>query len=382
MQTEYKASVRGFCAPQFESVRQAFATNLSLGDDVGGTVAVYQWGRRMVSLCGGVSARTAAPYPEDGLQVLWSVSKGVVALCVARLVQENLVDLEAPLARYWPEFGRNSKEAITVGQVLAHQAGLPAFDRPTTIDDLCDWKSCTDYLSGQTPRWQPGTAHGYHGVTVGYLVGEMIRRVSGMTVGQYFRKTFGDPLNLDLWIGLPETHARRVELAVQVEGTPGVGLQVVAALNDPTSMLHAVMMNPPVTGELFDQPKTWLAEIPAGNAIGNAEALARLYSTTIEGPLRCLDADTISTMTRLRVNGREGVLIDQPTRYAAGFVLSSPREPMLGPGSFGHNGYGGSLAFAHPESGVAFAYVCNRLLSDPTPHSRVWRLLAAVTESL
>jgi CubicO group peptidase (beta-lactamase class C family) len=373
--------VSGHCDPAFAAVKAAFATNLAVGDDLGAAVAIYRHGRRVVDLTGGFAV-SGAPYPHDALHVLYSVSKGVTTLCLMQLAESGLLRLDAEVAAYWPDFGENGKDAITVRQLLSHQAGLTGFPEPVAIEDFADWDRITAMLAAAAPEWPPGTAHGYHALSFGFLAGELIRRISGRTPGAFLRDELASPLGLDVHIGLPPALASRVTPLFDAPARAELGGALAAALDDGASLTHNAFTNPPIDTDTFNDPKVWHIEIPGAGGIGSACGLAALYATATEGPLQVFSRRTIDDFRRECVFGPDRVLTEQPTRFGAGFMLPSAREPMLSARSFGHNGRGGSLAFADPESGIAFAYLGNRCLHDPTPHSRLWRLLAALRDAL
>ena len=376
-------NVSGHTDPEFTGVREAFESNLRNGDDFGASVAVYRHGRLVVDLWGGERDESGAPYPQDALHVGYSVTKGVMGLVLAGLVDTGEIDLDAPVAQYWPEFAEAGKGGILVRELASHQAGLSAFEEPVTASDLSDWEACVNRLAAQTPRWTPGRRHGYHPLTLGYLVGEVIRRATGRTVGSLLRERFDTgPDTLQAWIGLPAEHADRVVPYRPGTPTPGIGECMAIADATKGSATHAAFHNPEVSADLFADPALWRPEIPAANGVFDARSLARLYSSAVDGPLRSISTVTVDAVRRELAHGPDEVLVDQPTRFGTVFALSSPRQPMLGPGSFGADGLGGHIAFAHPESGIAFAFLTTRAVYDPTPHTRLWRILSAVTAGL
>ncbi len=375
------ANVRGSVDPAFERVGQAFATNLAVGDDLGASVAVYHHGRCVVDLTGG-ETRDGASYPHDALQLFYSVTKGVTTFCLMHLASQGKLELDALVTRYWPEFGQAGKAAITVRQLLSHQAGLSSLAEPVTMAELADWDHVTARLAAQQPYWQPGTAHGYHALTFGFLAGELVRRISGKSVGTYLQDVFAKPMGLELFVGLPANLRDRVQLLFDAPANPALGRALAEAAMNPRSLTHSAFANPPIDTNSFNDPAIWAMELPGANGIGSARALAALYSTAVDGPLRQIPVETVEDFRRECVFGDDLVLTEQPTRFGAGFMLPCPRDPMLSLNSFGHNGRGGSLAFADPELGIAFAYVGNRLNHEPSPHTRLWRLLAALREAI
>ncbi|MEU1513847.1 serine hydrolase domain-containing protein [Streptomyces sp. NPDC005811] len=374
--------VYGHTEPEFAGVREAFESNLRCGDDLGASVAVFRYGRPVVDLWGGERDDSGAPYPRDALHVGYSVTKGVMGLVLASLVDTGEVDLDAPVSAYWPEFAAAGKSGVLVRELASHQAGLSAFEQPVTVADLADWDGCAGRLAAQAPAWTPGGRHGYHPLTLGYLVGEVVRRAAGRTVGSLLRERFDPDGTLQAWIGLPGEHAARVVPYRPGSPTPGIGACLAAADATEGSATRAAFHNPGISADLFADPALWAPEIPAANGVFDARSLARLYSSVVDGPLRSISSRTVDTVRRELAHGPDAVLVDQPTRFGTVFGLSCPRQPMLGPGSFGADGLGGHLAFAHPESGVAFAFLTTRAVLDPTPHTRLWRLLSAVAAAL
>lgn len=371
----------GSCEPRFAAVREAFATNLAVGDDLGATVAVFQHGRQVVDIGGGFTV-DGSPYVPSTLQLLYSVTKAVTTVCLMELVQDGQVRLDALVTDYWPEFGQNGKESLTVRDILGHKAGLVGFDVPVDLDWFGDWDRVVAQLAAQAPCWPLGSGHGYHALTYGFLVGEIIRRSAGKTVGALLQERFSEPLGIGLFIGLPRRCEPSVTPHFDAPGGYGTGKALMDALETPGSPTRRAFTNPSIDTATFNDPRSWRMEMPAVNGIGSARALAALFSTMTEGQTCRFSRETIDDFRAEVSSGPDYVLVEQPTRFGAGFMLACPREPMLGPGSFGHNGRGGALVFAHPESGIAFAYVGNRLIHDPTPHGRLWRLLSALRDSL
>jgi CubicO group peptidase (beta-lactamase class C family) len=383
--------VQGQCDERFSGVRDAFAGNFVRFDEVGAAVSVVVDGETVVDLWGGYrdAARTQ-PWEHDAIVNVWSTTKGIVATCAHQLVDQGLLDLDAPVAKYWPEFAQGGKETIPVRYLLSHQAGLPALREPLPPGSAFKWEVMTEALAKEEPWWQPGTKHGYHAFTWGWLVGEVIRRVSGQSVGTYFRKEIAEPLGLDFHIGLaPEHDARTAEVISPEPPQPGETNFVLEMLRDPQSMPFKVLANPP---DLFlpgvVNTREWRgAEIPAANGHGNARAVARLYGALARGGevdgVRVLSPEAIARATVAQASGRDEVL-GLTMRPALGFFLTSP-DAKLGPNprAFGHSGAGGSLGFADPDAKVGFGYTMNRMLQDDTLTDPRWApLIDAVYSAL
>jgi CubicO group peptidase (beta-lactamase class C family) len=371
--------VYGTVGPGFELVRDAFAAGQQL-DRGGAQLCIYLRGEVVVDLWTGIDVANSRPYGADTLTVLMSCTKAAVAMCAHLLAQRGLLELEAPVARYWPEFARNDKQDIRVAQLLDHSAGLMGFDPndPLEARDMLDWDRCANALAAMAPLWSPGSAYMYHFITYGYLIGEVIRRVSGMTVGKFFARDLTAPLGLDLWIGLPEYAEPRV--APHFRSNEPMQEEALRTLFqssgiDVDDRLVRAAIGAMVTTEglieLMTTPPGRAAEIPAGNGVGNARSLANLYAAAI-GEVQGVHFLAPATLARACVPRTDGLsgpkpfhqLRGSPQRFGLGFELPRDICPMLGDGSFGHPGAGGRLAFAHPGLGVAAAYVCNNLLWD------------------
>jgi CubicO group peptidase (beta-lactamase class C family) len=360
-----QAPVGGSVETGFEPVQEAFAANFEQHGEVGAACCVYLHGKRVVDLWGGVTAPGGSnPYTGDTLQMVWSTTKGVVAIAAHMLAQEGKLNFDAPVTDYWPEFGAQGKGSIPVRWLFCHKSGLAAIDRPLGLADVLAWTPCVEALEAQRPYWEPGTAHGYHTWTYGWLAGEVIKRVAGVSVGQFVAQRIATPLDADFWIGLPEAQNGRVAPVLPpsppAAGTPPDPWS--ARLADPSSLAHKSWANPAVPPAAFNELPFRAAEVPAGNGIGTARALSRLYAACIgeiDG-VRLLKPETLERATRTQAQG-EDLVQGYETRFGTGFQLSFPFRPMAGPGSFGHYGSGGSVGFAHPELGISFGYTMNQM---------------------
>lgn len=386
--------IGGTTAPGFDGVRAAFAANLAGDQEVGAAVSVYLHGRKIVDLWGGIAdPRTGRPWERDTLQVVYSTTKGVVAACAHLLAQRGELDLDAPVATYWPEFAANGKERVPVRWLLTHQAGLPAIDRSITPAQAIAWEPMVTALAAQRPAWEPGTEHGYHGMTYGWLVGEVVRRVTGRSIGAFLAEEIAAPLGLDLWIGLPESERHRVSRIIAAlpdwEALSRIDLatlpepmrEVMAAYADPTSLTVRSMrvISPPLD---HNDPAEQAAEMPSTNGICTARALARFYAALIgevDGH-RVLSPATLAAATAEQVSGLDRIL-RVPVRIGTGFGLPTPDAYWYSPTAFGFGGLGGSLGFADPATGLAFGYVMNHVL-EGVPDRRAADLLAAVQRAM
>jgi CubicO group peptidase (beta-lactamase class C family) len=381
-------TIEGTAAPGFEQVAEAFADNFTRHGDVGAAVCVYRDGKPVVDVWAGLADPQAGrPWARDTLQVVYSATKGVVATAAHMLAERGELDLDAPVTRYWPEFAAAGKADIPVRWLLTHQVGLPVLDKPVPLADALAWHPVVDALAAQAPVWAPGTAHGYHAHTFGWLVGEVIRRVTGRTVGQFVADEIAGPLDLDFFIGLPDSARPRVGTLVFAplpdlsklarEDVPAEFRGVFDAAMDPDSLV-----NRPLTDTALDYnaPEVQRAELPASNGIGTARSLARMYAALIgevDG-IRLLRPETVAAATREQASGVDQVSMT-PSRYATGYQLPTPGSflPSGPPASFGHPGRSGALAYADPETGLAFAYTTNYVVVG-SPDPRATNLVAAL----
>jgi CubicO group peptidase (beta-lactamase class C family) len=386
--------IGGTTDPRFEPVRAAFARSFAEHGEVGAAVGVYLHGQPVVDLWGGIAdPTTGRPWERDTLQLVYSTTKGFTAACAHLLAQRGELDLDAPVAQYWPEFAAAGKDAIPVRWLLTHQAGLPVLDTPVTAEQAIAWDPLVTALAAQRPVWEPGTKAGYHAITYGYLVGEVVRRVSGRTIGRFLAEEIAAPLGLDLHIGLPEREWPRVSRLVEVvpdfDAMSRIDLSTLpepmrAALEpwtDPTSLARRSVgvVSPQID---HDGPAGWGAEMPSSGGITTARALARFYAALIgevDGH-RILDAEHLADATAERFAGTDAIL-NVPARAASGFGLPTPDAFWGTPTAFANYGRGGSMGFADPATGLAFGYVMNRIV-EGQPDPRAANLLAAARECL
>jgi CubicO group peptidase (beta-lactamase class C family) len=385
-----EVTIEGLCDPRFERVRAAFAENFAQRNEYGAAVAVYVDGTPVLDLWGGHADRERSrPWTRDTIVNLFSTTKGLTAICAHRLVDQGLLDLDAPVALYWPEFAQAGKDHIRVRQLLNHRAGLPAIRRRILDEAIYDWAAMTSALAAEEPWWTPGTKHGYHAITFGFLIGEVLRRVTGKTLGTYFHDEIAAPLGLDCHIGLDAKDDARCGQMIQSPRPPEGQVNIFKyAQDNPESVTAKAFLNPAGAMKLGAvNSRTWRgAEIPAANGHGTARALARLYGALACGGaldgVQVLQPDAIVRSYTEESGGRDEVLMI-PTRFSTGFMLTQPHDPM-GPNTrpFGHPGAGGSLGFADPDAGIGFGYTINKMgpyiLIDP--RARV--LLEAVYASL
>lgn len=378
--------ISGECAAGFEAVREAFAANFAAGREVGASFAAMRDGEPIVDLWGGYAdAARTRPWQRDTIVNVFSTTKAMTALCAHMLVDRGQLDVDAPVAQYWPEFAQQGKERITTRQLLSHTAGLAALRAVLPAEAFYDWQRIVEALQSETPWWEPGTANGYHAITYGHLVGEVIRRVSGESPGTFFRRHVAEPLHADFHIGLPASEEARV--AEMVPPTRGETAAAGAAPTpDPESLLGKVMNNPPLRPEAANTREWRAAEIPAANGQGNARSVARVMSAlacdgTVDG-VRLLGPDTIARAIEEQRYAKDLVLGFR-LRWGLGFMLTSSELP-LGPNPrvFGHGGWGGSLGFADLDARVSWSYVMNKMSPGTTGDFRAAGPIAALYGAL
>jgi CubicO group peptidase (beta-lactamase class C family) len=376
------ALVQGECDSRFARVREAFEAGFTAGREVGASFAATVDGRFVVDLWGGhADAARTRRWERDTIVNVFSTTKAMTALAAHVLADRGLLDVDAPVARYWPEFAASGKKGIPVRHLLTHQSGLAALREPLPTEALYDWPRMTAALAAETPWWEPGSVSGYHAITYGYLVGEVVRRISGKTLGTFVRDEITRPLGADFHIGLPASEDARVAemIGPSAEEIAGAGP---AATIDPASLLGKVMGNPPVTPAVANRPAWRRAEIPAANGHGNARSVARVMAAlacggSLDG-VRLLAPATLARAIEPQWYGQDLVL-GFPMRWGLGFMLASPTLPLgPSPRAFGHGGWGGSLGIADPDASVSWAYVMNKMTPGTTGDSRAAGPVAAL----
>jgi CubicO group peptidase (beta-lactamase class C family) len=352
--------IHGTCAPAFEPVRQAFAANFAERGEIGASVAVVASGEPVVNLWAGWAdpARTR-PWQQDTLTNVWSTTKAVTSLCAHLLIDRGELDPDAPVARYWPEFAQAGKGDIPVRWIMSHKSGLTGLAVPVALADYYDWDKITGLLAQQEPLFGPGTTTGYQAITFGYLVGEVIRRITGQTCGQLCAAEIAGPLGADFYIGLPETELGRCSELQGVRPSDDEQAALAQAYANAHPAALAALLNPALTGDEANSPGWRMAEIPAANGHATALALATIFGAVANGGL-------ISKATLEAARAGEGrhtdLVLGFPLEFGLGFALSGPEHHYgPNPAAFGHDGFGGSAVGADPESGLAFAYVMNRM---------------------
>ncbi len=372
--------IHGNCHERFAPVRAAFESNFSERGDLGASVAVSYQGEIVVDLWGGHRDRAASePWQEDTIANVYSSTKTMAALCLLVLADRGEVDLYEKVARYWPEYAQNGKEATEVRHFLSHSAGLSGMDEPMAGDDVYDWDKMVDALARQAPWWEPGTASGYHALTQGHLIGEVVRRVTGQSLGTFFRTEIAEPLGADFHIGTPREHFPRI-----AELDPPKTSPAGEAAED--SIAARTFRNPAVSAHAAATDGWRLAEIPAANGHGNARAIVRVQ-TAVANLGSAFGVNLMSEAGARRVfdeqtNGQDLVL-GVPLRFGMGYGLSSQVMPM-GPNE--HiaywGGWGGSTVVVDQDARLCVSYVMNRMAADLLGDMRGFSLLGAAYASL
>jgi len=373
--------IHGECDPQFSKVKETFEKLYQEDREIGSCFAVYKDGNPLVNLWGGFQDKDKTkPWQKDNLVTVYSTTKGVAAFCIALAMEKGLLNYEEKVSTYWPEFSSNGKEDITIGMLMSHQAGICS-PETRNVEDYYNQSLMAEKLAGMTPIWEPGTASGYHSMTFGWLTSELILRVTGKSLGTFFREEVGDQHEIDFFIGLPESEDHRVAELVPFD--------IVRSENSEQQQVEltdAQKSQRNSAGTLdIQNTKAWRqAEIPSANGQGNAGGLAKLYSLIVpeDNSLKLLKDDTVNQMTTMQIEGRDLVLAVQ-VRWGVGFILNK-HKIIYGPveGAFGHSGYGGSCAFGDPENKIGVSYVMNRMLDNFNADGRSIELINATYDCL
>jgi CubicO group peptidase (beta-lactamase class C family) len=369
-QPERAAGIGGWCDPRFAAVRDAFAANFTDRGETGAAACLVVGGTAVADLWGGwAGQQQTRPWQHDTLVNVFSVGKGLIAACTARLIGERRLDPDAPVAGYWPEFGAAGKGAVTLRHLLSHQAGLPALRDPLPPGSMLDWPLMTGALAAEPPWWAPGSAHGYHVNTFGFLAGEVIRRVTGTTVGEVLRDQIAGPLGADVHIGLPAAQHGRVAHFAWPDLPPQAAAPWAGAAEtaERQRMIINAYANPAdLSGLGVVNTAAWrAAEVPSANAHATAAGVARVYAAlagggTVEG-VRVVDSAALADAVTEQVYG-DDLVLRRPSRFGLGFQLTQPERPLgPGPRAFGHFGAGGSVGLCDPDAGIAFGYVTSQM---------------------
>lgn len=369
----------GSIEPAYAVVGDAFARNFRECGEIGAACCVYVGGRPVVDIWGGIANTTSGrAWAADTIALTFSATKGATAICMNALVERGALDLDAPIADLWPEFAANGKGSITTRMVLSHRAGLAAIDGELTLEEALAGRPVVDAIAAQAPQWVPGTAHGYHMRSYGWILGEILRRVTGRSLGRYFAEEVAAPLGLEFWIGLPPEHLPRC--ARLIFPPPATILPLVTPLTVRVSTGPSRLFG---YNDMWNRSELLRAEMPSSTGVGTARALARMYAATIgtvDGT-RVLSEETIRAASTVHSRGPD-LSIPIETCFGLGFTLPPMLAEGCGPASFGHPGAGGSLGFADPETSLAFGYVTNDLRFDPAGDPRVLSLVEAAYSGL
>ncbi len=374
-------SVQGTTLDRYAAVRTAFQSNLDSGADVGASFCATVEGETVVDLWGGFTdASRTRGWERDTIVNVYSTTKTMTALCALILADRGDLDFDAPVARYWPEFAANGKDRIKVSHLLSHSAGLSGWKEPISKADLYDWEKMTSLLAAQAPYWEPGTAAGYHALTQGYLVGEVVRRITGRSLGTFFREEIAEPLGADFHIGLPASEDHRV--AELIPPPPG---QAVGDGGGQTEV-QANMSNNPGIDVAETRTRAWRgAEIPAAGGTGNARSIAEIHAILANGGVakgkRFLSEAGCRKALELQIEGEDLVLAG-PARFGMGFGVAGGVIPFPNPNTIFWGGYGGSLAIIDMDVRTSFGYAMNKMAGTTTGDMRALGLAMAMWRAL
>jgi CubicO group peptidase (beta-lactamase class C family) len=358
--------IRGGVEPGFEKVQEVFKANWE-GYEVGACCSVVHKGKKVVDLWGGFQDKAASrPWKADTLVNVYSTTKGLGSLAVAILAEEGRLNYGALVTDYWPEFGVEGKDRVTVAQLLSHQAGVCGVSEKIRIEDLYDWDKMVRLLAAQKPFWEPGRGSGYHAVTWGYLAGELIRRITGKTLGQYFHEKVAGPLGADFFIGLPDSEMNRVADMIGPNHAR-VAQKSKDGSRQLTALYPVALQNPEIRPFQDVCSYAWRkAELAAANGQANARGIARIYGALADGGeidgVRIISRNGIEAATVEEVSAHSpDLVLGRPRRFARGFALNTEGQYGPNPKAFGHSGAGGSLGFADPEARLGFGYAMNQM---------------------
>ncbi|HUR77571.1 MAG TPA: serine hydrolase domain-containing protein [Acidimicrobiales bacterium] len=375
------AEIHGTCDERFEPVRAAMAKNLDSGADVGASVAIVQDDELVVDLWGGVVDDAGTPWRNDTIVNVFSTTKTMTNLSCLILADRGLVDLDAPVATYWPEFAANDKERVLVRHVLGHTSGVAGFDEPMHTTDLYDWDKCCARLAAQAPWWEPGTKSGYHAITQGYLAGEIIRRVTGKTPGTWFGEEVAERLDADFHIGTPASLDQRVALLIAPES------QSLPFAIDPGSIAHRIWSNPRIAPDDYRGPAWRRAEIPAANGHGNARSVAQIQAIVshggVAGGRTFISTEGIDRIFEVQMQGQPDLGVGYPLTFGIGYGLITPALPVapIARGCF-WAGMGGSMVVNDLDRRMTIAYVMNKMSTSNTGDTRGVSIMYSAYENL
>jgi len=401
--------VNGYCDEKFVEAKKIFEESINSGFELGCAITLEVEGKVVLDLWGGhANLDKTEDWKEDTIVNVFSTTKGMASICLLQLVEKGLLDLDAPVSQYWPEFAANGKEAMPIRYLLCHKSGLCGVREPLDHGSFTNWELICSELAKQEPFWEPGSAHGYHALTFGHLVGEVVRRVSGKTIGQYFNDEIAKPLDLDFWIGLPEDKFSRVtDIQPNMPGlmqkimmpilsriprfaAPNL-VKMLLDFQDPTTVSGAAFNNPQMKMDpknMEANTREWrLAEIPAANGHGTARSIAKLYGALAIGGskdgVHVLNPETIELARQTESDGKDLVLGQIHTRFGLGFMLGT-EDVSMGPNknSMGHGGAGGSLGFADIDNKISLGFTMNQMHEGITAWKTATDVAASVYKTL
>jgi len=374
--------IEGYCDEKFSQVRDVLAASLSKGEDLGASVAVFVNGEAVIDLWGGhIDEEMTKPWQKDTIINVYSTTKTMSFLCALILADRGQLDFDAPVADYWPEFAQNGKQGVKVWHIMNHAAGLSGIDEPLVAEDLYDWNKITSALAAQAPWWEPGTKTAYHAITQGYLIGELVRRITGLTMGQFFQKEVANPLNADFFIGVPDEEFSRIADLMPFGGD--------SSLSDGSksdSIAARTFRNPPVSA-LASRTDAWRrAEIPAANGHGNARSVAKIHTILAgkgeAGGIRLLSEETAELVMKERISGKDMVL-RMPVKFGLGFGINSKDTPLAPNKNVCFwGGWGGSLALIDQDAKMSFSFVMNKMHDGLVGDLRSYKLGQAIYAGL
>jgi CubicO group peptidase (beta-lactamase class C family) len=373
-------SMGGFARDKFAAVRDAFEGNLASGADVGACFTATVEGETVVDLWGGwADEAKTRPWEKDTIVNVYSTTKTMTALTALLVADRGELDFDAPVAKYWPEFAANGKSGVKVSHLMSHSAGLSGWKETITRDDLYDWDKVCALLAAQAPYWEPGTASGYHALTQGYLVGEVVRRITGKTLGTVFREEIAEPLGADFHIGLPASEDARVADLIPPPPGEAIGDGEQSELN------RNMSSNPPIN-PLDTRTRAWrAAEIPAGGGHGNARSIAEIHVVLANGGVakgkRIMSEAGCRKALEQQIEGTD-LIFNGPARFGLGFGLPSAMAPMPNPNTIFWGGYGGSLAIVDMDARTTFGYAMNKMAGTTTGDMRALGLAGAMWQAL
>ena len=401
--------VNGYCDERFSEAKKIFQANIDSGFELGCAISLEVKGEKIIDLWGGYANTDKTElWQEETIVNVFSTTKGIAAICLLQLIEKGQLDLDKSVSEYWPEFGANGKENIPVRYLFCHKSGLCGVREPLEEGSFANWDLICSELAKQKPFWEPGTAHGYHAITYGHLIGELLRRVTGQTLGQYFDENIAKPLNLDFWIGLPEEQFHRVTdiqpskpgllqkiftplLMKLPRGIAPPFWQLLLDFADTDKPSGAAFNNPKMKmnpDQMEANTEKWRkAEIPAANGHGTARSIAKLYGVLANGGSRnnihILSPETIEMGRQTQSDGKDLVLAQMHTRFGLGFMLGT-KDVSMGPNpqAFGHGGAGGSLGFADPDNNISLGFVMNQMHQGITAWKTATDVAASVYKSL